>query len=447
MLGDEATIDDVLVELDGNWGPCVGLYYHGSVIFGNKNPHDVDLLAIIDEPTLRPLKASSKDSQFTLGRYEVSVFTRDFWLRKLEEMDLTMLTCLSLAPEFVARPLEDRRMKEAIVDLGKLRESIVSYAEYTWLKARRVLERWKDVYKASKNIYFVFRVLEFGVQLAEHKRIVNFTAANHWWGHIRDIFDALQIGTADWEVIEAIVANDAAGELARFIASTEAGAGPSDGGRPMSCAPVRRNRRGDVTCAMCLGPLEPDEDTADPGAEAGEADPGQQVVTLVRCGHAFHRRCIASWLRADGFKSACPTCRQSVRLPMDERLAISRELQRRGVELPAGRRQRFGGYPGTVLLPEEQVQPGDQPAAGEEASPAQETEPGPGVESGELLPEEPAQPGEQPAAGEEACAAQETEPGPGVQSGEPAPPPPGPPPSQDEAEEEIQPAPAGHGEA
>ena len=43
------------------------------------------------------------------------------------------------------------------------------------------LDEWQDAYKASKNAYFVFRVMNLGCQLAEHGCIRDLKAANAKW--------------------------------------------------------------------------------------------------------------------------------------------------------------------------------------------------------------------------------------------------------------------------
>ena len=192
----EGELQEVLSELQEKWGECCGLYVHGSTIFANQPPHDLDLIAVIDHAK-REVPQDSPDSQFTLGRCEVSVYERSCFFEKLLAMDLTMLTCLSTPKRFVLKELQDERLQSFKVDLRLLEESVTSYAEFTWLKAQRVLNDWKDPYKASKNAYFVFRVLEFGCQLADHGRIVDLKAANHKWDVIKDLFQTLNIQPQD----------------------------------------------------------------------------------------------------------------------------------------------------------------------------------------------------------------------------------------------------------
>ncbi|CAE7714306.1 unnamed protein product, partial [Symbiodinium necroappetens] len=215
FLGDEE-LREVLREIEENWGRCVGLYIHGSTIFSNKEPKDLDLLAIVDEAK-KVIASGSKEAQFLRGRCEVSVYERDFWLRRLEAMDLTMLTCISTPKCFVLLEIDDPRVRNLTLPLDILEESVASYAEYTWLKAHRRMDgKGKDLYSAAKNCYFAFRILCFGQQLIRNGRIPDLTAANAKYEVIQAVFDALSVEPGEWDVVEAIFGRLFRAELASF---------------------------------------------------------------------------------------------------------------------------------------------------------------------------------------------------------------------------------------
>merc|ERR1712050_375289 len=103
---------------------------------------------------------ASQEAQFKLGSFEVSVYTKTFWMEKLALMDLTMLTCLSLPECFVHREKPEFALAVRSVPLKReqLFETSKAYAEFTWLKARRLLHVG-DCHKSCKNVSYVFRVL------------------------------------------------------------------------------------------------------------------------------------------------------------------------------------------------------------------------------------------------------------------------------------------------
>ena len=69
----------------------------------------------------------------------------------------------------------------------------------------------------------------------------------------------------------------------------------------------------DETCAVCLGPLAPEQATEQAAAvedAAEEEEPGPDDRRMVlRCGHMFHRGCLGRWSQRD---EHCPTCKQQM---------------------------------------------------------------------------------------------------------------------------------------
>ena len=65
----------------------------------------------------------------------------------------------------------------------------------------------------------------------------------------------------------------------------------------------------DVTCAICLGPLAPEEGAPEEGEPAEAAGPREAAEprVVLRCGHIFHRGCVGRWSRRS---AECPTCKQ-----------------------------------------------------------------------------------------------------------------------------------------
>ena len=95
-----------------------------------------------------------------------------------------------------------------------------------------------------------------------------------------------------------------------------AAAGSVDGswqlGRQLAALPVPTRPLADADCAICFELLQPEMDWAQLHIIGGgvEEVPGG-VVELPRCGHCFHRRCIARWLG----RNSCPSCRAPVFAP------------------------------------------------------------------------------------------------------------------------------------
>ncbi|CAE7738770.1 unnamed protein product [Symbiodinium microadriaticum] len=345
FLGDEE-LREVLREIEENWGRCVGLYIHGSTIFSNKEPKDLDLLAIVDEAK-KVIASGSKEAQFLRGRCEVSVYERDFWLRRLEAMDLTMLTCISTPKRFVLLEIDDPRVRNLTLPLDILEESVASYAEYTWLKAHRRMDgKGKDLYSAAKNCYFAFRILCFGQQLLRDGRIPDLTAANAKYEVIQAVFDALSVEPGEWDVVEAIFGRLFRAELASFTGKILAA---RDGDKAEAEVPDEEPEAV-CACALCDGKAPPLRWPEAWRAAALDRLPRctisglrrlkgfhtstagacrthkarwllEHTVQMANCQHCFHLLCIVKALRSRAWPKkggGCPLCQRNLRTEVDK---------------------------------------------------------------------------------------------------------------------------------
>jgi len=369
-LKGHPALASVVRELDHNWGRCLALYVHGSVAFGYKDPSDIDLLAVVDEPTLKPVHSNLKDSQFKIGPFEVSVYSRSFWLQKLAKMDLTMLVCLSLPSKFIL--CEDENFAEEVgcvaINQQQLARTGVSYAEFTWLQAKRYLQG-NRVNKSCKVVSYVFRILNFTAQALQLGRITDLSAANVWWNRIESAFEELAIGPGDWDIIEAAFGRSFQLEVRHvhdLASDTKVRCRPALSAQQ----PIRWN----FHCHVCWKAVDQPEDVWNLAAESDGS-----VVVLPTCGHRLHRTCAASLSRASDGPAACPVCHQRWRLKLRENALAKQESEVRGIWLHVQTRMpirkhaspdeasteeaaeaidteapiQYGGYPATVLLDEE----------------------------------------------------------------------------------------------
>lgn len=342
----DPTIKEIIDQINREWGPCIGLYVHGSSVFLEDvvTPKDVDLLAVVDDDDdklKREIKCASPDSQFEYGSYEVSVYAKSFWFAKLAAMDLTMITCAYLPSRFVLRELHDPRLQQMTwkdpARRMELVQSVWSYAEYTWIKARRVLDRWEDPYKSSKNVYFVFRILELGCQLLTHDKILDFHAANRRYFEIRNLYETYNILPGDFELVEAALARSYEDEIARFQAAVHPQKPPAFALSERTESPSEPSNE---SCSICLYPC----DSGD-RSENDETGSAHGICTLL-CGHTFHLHCVAELIRREASRGiTCPLCRRGICIKIDREAAILRELERRGIKRP-----RFTGYPATIVV-------------------------------------------------------------------------------------------------
>lgn len=157
----------------------VAVYPYGSRVYGTASPQsDYDFIVVHDGA------ASNDAQQYDSRTKDLSVHTyhADSWQRHLFDHKIFAVECHSLMP------LEQFKF---ILDKPSLRKEISSKASNSWVKCKKKLTvEENEYYIGIKSLFHSFRIPMFGIQIAEHGKVVDFAAANSIWDELRDRYDA-----------------------------------------------------------------------------------------------------------------------------------------------------------------------------------------------------------------------------------------------------------------
>eukprot|EP00929_Paragymnodinium_shiwhaense_P057075 TRINITY_DN28564_c0_g1_i1.p1 TRINITY_DN28564_c0_g1~~TRINITY_DN28564_c0_g1_i1.p1 ORF type:complete len:550 (-),score=67.18 TRINITY_DN28564_c0_g1_i1:906-2555(-) len=329
---------------------CVGLYVHGSWLSRYKEPDDVDLLAIVGDKD----NPGYVEDAVIVGPFHIYCLPLSDWIGKLQAMDPSILPCLSLPEPFVLKRLEHDCMKNLKIDLPRLRQAVLAFADVKWLsavigglhidtsiskngKSRR--SRAQSETLACKKIYFAFRALQIGSQLAKSGSVTDFKAGIEWYRRARDLASFLEVDETPegWDMVQVVFARDFQQAVELFCALCDKASALC--GRPLGSAGhgavhKLRARPQQTSCGLCGMQLVPSGSVA------------FHSCHLANCEHTFHLRCICDWIRKKYRKvdkktiydtmvdygcwastygtrfvpePGCPVCEESVRLQLDKR--------------------------------------------------------------------------------------------------------------------------------
>jgi hypothetical protein len=321
-------LSDIYDTIEREAGKCLGLYVHGSWAYGYKNPDDVDMLAVVDPFTVQRAYRHTHqggscgyfDLKTCFGSVNICCIAADAFYAKVMSMDITLLTCLSLPERFVLRAWKDQRLDDIKIDVALLKRSIVAFSDYKWLSA--VISGF-GARSNGKEIYYAFRALQMGKQLASHGKIIDFEAGTDIYVRACLAFDVLtnagllanQTDTGrKWYSTPDMVQASFARAFQMLVHDFEA----TVDGRPGVAADEEDQLS---VCDLCKGKIESDDIACE----------------LVNCKHSFHSICLAttiqlqykdsgrlwycddrgSWLPCHPF-GTCPVCQASVRLPIGD---------------------------------------------------------------------------------------------------------------------------------
>lgn len=176
-------LNTLLLKNPFNLDNAIGVYLYGSRVYGTygvDSDYDLVMVSHIEEPF----------TQFKWSKLNCTVYSVIEFEKMLQAHEISALECLFLPPEFKYKHFTDGQIcfDASQIDLYKLRHSISAKASNSFVKAKKkfIVPEDKDIYVGKKSLFHSLRIPIFGRQIAEHKRIIDYTAANHYWPAIRD---------------------------------------------------------------------------------------------------------------------------------------------------------------------------------------------------------------------------------------------------------------------
>lgn len=163
----------------------LAMYEYGSSVYGNKtNLSDNDYIVITKDKNL--VLPNIKNVDF-------NVYTEEEFIKLINDHEITALECLFLSNE--------KKLKETIkwdftLDVQKLRTSISAKSSNSWVKAKKkfIIEKDFNPYIGKKSAWHALRMLDFGIQIAQNGKIINYSSLNYLYNEI--------ISVDSWESLD-----------------------------------------------------------------------------------------------------------------------------------------------------------------------------------------------------------------------------------------------------
>jgi predicted nucleotidyltransferase len=170
----------------------IAIYPYGSRIYGTATESsDYDFVVVMKHLTAESDQLDAPNDTITINLYSEDSFTD-----RVAKHRISVLECLFLPADKVikepSKPFQFRLNKQA------LRESISEKASKDFNQCKKRLsdsQGWnpvlnqpfvKKVYEAKKSLFHCFRIIDFGMQIANNGKIVDYTSCNKLWQEIKD---------------------------------------------------------------------------------------------------------------------------------------------------------------------------------------------------------------------------------------------------------------------
>ena len=168
----------------------VCIYPYGSRVYGNFHKNsDYDFIIIVK---------SKRTEQFSDNLININYYTVEEHQKRLDDHEISALECYFL-PEGLK--IKDIPKFKFNLNLSSLRHSLSAKSSNSWVKCKKKLtiEKDFDLNIGRKSMFHSFRIIDFGIQIARHGEIVNYSSCNDLYTEIMgyyewsDLFDTFKI--------------------------------------------------------------------------------------------------------------------------------------------------------------------------------------------------------------------------------------------------------------
>ena len=149
----------------------VKVYQYGSRVYGtNTNESDYDFIAISNN--------ESDHGNYTWDNIDVTVYSFDIFQSRINKHEISALECIWV---------DNDNLFTFTLDKAILRDAISAKTSHCWVKGKKkitvgsVPPKPLDKYIGLKSIFHAFRICDYGIQIAEFGKIVDYSRANHMW--------------------------------------------------------------------------------------------------------------------------------------------------------------------------------------------------------------------------------------------------------------------------
>ena len=177
------------------------IYIFGSRIYGtSREGSDYDIIMIASN------LIAEEEKKIKIGDilFNIHIVTPDVFLSHLKMHNIKNLECL-FAPDWAK--LQEKTILPIDIDLKKLVKNNLAQSYSSWQGGKMKIQKY-DFYRGFKSIFHSIRMLMFAIQIAEHGKIIDFSAANHLyseivdcdeieWGYFREKYLPLKIELED----------------------------------------------------------------------------------------------------------------------------------------------------------------------------------------------------------------------------------------------------------
>jgi len=169
------TLKEIIKRANLKDADLIAVYRYGSRVYGNfRKNSDHDFIIITKAKTTE---------QFSDRLININFFSEKEHQRRLDDHEISALEAY-FAPNKAI--LLERKKFNFSLDKTKLRHSLSGKSSNSFVKAKKKLTVQKDydLELGKKSLWHSFRIIDFGIQICKHEKIINFESCNGLFNEI-----------------------------------------------------------------------------------------------------------------------------------------------------------------------------------------------------------------------------------------------------------------------
>lgn len=154
------------------------IYSYGSRVYGTHTEQsDFDYIVVLKKGIPKT------DSLINIEENHYQIYTHEEFLFKIKNHDIMALECIFSQSWHRKKKDAEEFYKYFELNLNSLRESISTISNNSWVKGKKKLIVSGDYDKRAgiKSVFHSIRILDFGIQVARHGSIYDYSSKNYIW--------------------------------------------------------------------------------------------------------------------------------------------------------------------------------------------------------------------------------------------------------------------------
>jgi len=170
------TAEEICKALKIEYSQVLNIYPYGSKVYGSMNNFSDEDYVIVYKSSLLPSGAFKDNAISSEDRMiQGTCYSRGGFIDAINNYQIVALECIFLPKDWIVQEKMSFSLKK--LDKKEFAKKIITTASASWHNAI-LAHKDNNILYTKKNIYHALRILDFGLQIKNHDKIVDYGKMN-----------------------------------------------------------------------------------------------------------------------------------------------------------------------------------------------------------------------------------------------------------------------------